>query len=75
MVWMYEEVNTQALEDMKALLKEYARRGYGLLHNYQDSGFEELWSEVFPTNGREPTNAAVPQHPRFPTTSRRPTPT
>jgi hypothetical protein len=68
MAMIYEGMNIRApgLEDMKALLKEYARSGYRLLHNYQETGFEELWSKTFPTNREESAAPAVSQHLQLP---------
>jgi hypothetical protein len=62
MVYEGMNIRAQGLEDMKALLKEYARSGYRLLHNYQETGFEELWSNTFPTNREENDCSAVSQH-------------
>ena len=54
MTALEEELIAAAVrEDLRLLLKEYARAGYKAVHGRENESFEGLWSQVFGVDGDE----------------------
>ena len=45
-----ERIEAAAREDLRLLLKEYARAGYKAVHGRDNQSFEAMWAQAFGAN-------------------------
>ena len=59
-----EVVSIAARQDMRGLLKEYARLGYKETYHGSERGFDDLWRTAFPPAENEPPLPILLQYAR-----------